>query len=61
MKTMTMTEIVEKIVADGGAKNNEELEVQFEFFATEDNWTDQEIQEALSSPWFPWFRDLPKP
>ena len=51
----TMAEIVERIVANGAAATNEELEIQFEFYATEDGWTDQEIQEALNSPWFPWF------
>lgn len=45
--------IVKRIMENGIAKTNQELQNQFEFFAGEAGWSDEEIQQALNSPWFP--------
>jgi hypothetical protein len=54
--TKTMNEIATRIIENAEASTNEELENQFEFYATEDGWTEEEIKVALESPWFPNFK-----
>lgn len=53
---MNANEIAQKIIENGRATNNEELENEFEFEAAEQGWAEEEISEALLSPWFPWFK-----
>lgn len=53
---MTTNEIVQKITSDGRVATNEELEIQFAFFASEEGWTDEEIKYALQGEWFPWLK-----
>lgn len=57
MSTKTMNEIATRIIENGTAATNEELENQFEYAASEDGWTDDKIKDALVSPWFPWLKE----
>ena len=50
---MTGKEIVQEVMENGRAVDQTELENEFLFTASEDGWTDEEIQEAIESPWFP--------
>jgi hypothetical protein len=45
--------IVQQIIENGLVQSDEELKNQFEFFAGEVGWSDDEIEQALKSPWFP--------
>jgi hypothetical protein len=56
MNTNETTEIVTSIIENGRAANNDELRNEFEFEASEKGFSDAEIQEALSSEWFPWMK-----
>jgi predicted transcriptional regulator len=55
-KQMTANEIVTRIIENGRVATNEELEVEFEFDASEQGWTDEKIKAALESTWFPWIK-----
>ena len=57
MKTKTTDEIILRIIEDGLVENNTELENEFVFAATEAGCSDEEIRDAMASPWFPWFVD----
>ena len=48
-----MADIIRTVIENGRAATQEELEVEFEFEAAEQGWTDEEIQAAIQSPWFP--------
>ena len=48
-----MAKIIRTVIENGRAATQEELEVEFEFEAAEQGWTDEEIQAAIQSPWFP--------
>jgi hypothetical protein len=52
----TTNQIVNEIVENGRATNNEELENEFIFEATEAGFSDDEIADALNSEWFPWMK-----
>lgn len=52
----TINQIVIDIIENGRAANNTELENEFEFSASEAGYIEDEIKEALKSPWFPWFK-----
>lgn len=54
MDKPTVHQIVSRIVENGRASTNEELENQFEFDANEAGYSDDEIKNALASKWFPW-------
>mgnify|MGYP006921388727 FL=1 len=56
MDTNETTKIVASIIENGRAANNDELRNEFEFEASEKGFSDAEIQEALSSEWFPWMK-----
>jgi len=45
--------LVTEIMENGRANSQEELENEFEFLATEREWTEEEIRAALGSDWFP--------
>lgn len=45
--------IVQRIMENALAATDEELAEQFQFFADEQGWSDEEIKAALASPWFP--------
>jgi len=45
--------IVSTVIDNGLAATQVELENEFEFEATQQGWTDEEIKEAIDSPWFP--------
>ena len=49
----SMSEIVQEIIENGRASSQEELVVEFEFEAAEQNWSEDEIREAINNPWFP--------
>lgn len=53
MMKKTATEIAQEIMENGLATTQEELENQFEYFAREAGWSDEEIKAAIESPWFP--------
>lgn len=49
-------EILESIFSNGRVSQDAgwaEIENEFDFEASEQGWTDQEIKEAISSDWFP--------
>lgn len=48
------TKIVARIVENGRAANNEELKNEFEFDASNAGFNNEEIEDVLKSPWFPW-------
>ncbi len=50
-----MAEIVRTVMDNGRAASQEELEAEFDFEASEQGWTDEEIKKAVDSPWFPTF------
>jgi len=56
MNANEISKIVSEIVENGRAVNNTELENEFEFSASEAGYGDDEIKEALESPWFPWMK-----
>lgn len=53
-----MIEIVRIVMDNGRAQTQEELEGEFDFEAIEQGWTDEEIEQAINSPWFPAFDDF---
>ena len=57
MNASETTKIVTSIIENGRAANNDELRSEFEFEASEKGFSDDEIQEALSSEWFPWMKN----
>ncbi len=52
-KEMTAAEIITLIVGDGLVSSQETLETEFELEASDQGWSDEEIQAAIKSPWFP--------
>lgn len=56
MNANQTAKIVSEIVENGRAANNDELRNEFEFEASEQGFNDDEIQEAMNSPWFPWMK-----
>lgn len=54
---VTSTDIVKRIIQDGRAQDNTELEIEFTFDAQELGWDDDYIAAAMQSPWFPWLKD----
>lgn len=50
-----MAEIIRTVNDNGRASNQEEFENEFEFEATEQGWTPEQVKEAIDSPWFPQF------
>jgi len=51
-----MVQIMQDLYDNGiitAETSREEINGEFEFAATENGWTDEEIKEALESPWFP--------
>jgi hypothetical protein len=53
---MSLREILEEIFDNGrvtSSSSQEELINEFEFSATENGWSDEEIKNAISSEWFP--------
>jgi hypothetical protein len=48
-----MAELVREVMDNGRAADQTELESEFEFAATDAGWTNEEIQQAIASPWFP--------
>ena len=55
MNENEITKNASEIIANGRAATNTELENEFEFAASEAGYSDEEINEAFKSPWFPWF------
>ena len=53
----TTNEIVTRIIENGSASTNEELENQFDFAADEEGYTDEQIEAAKKNPWFPWIKN----
>lgn len=49
----TTNQIAEEIISNGNAATNTELENEFEFAASEEGYSDDEIKAAIASPWFP--------
>lgn len=49
----TMPQIVRQLIENGRASTQEELIAEFEFEASEKNWSIEEIRAAIKSPWFP--------
>lgn len=47
-----MAKIIQDVIENGRAADQTELENEFEFAASEEGWTDEEIQTAVASPWF---------
>jgi hypothetical protein len=56
MNANETTKIVKSIIENGRAANNDELQNEFEFEASEKGFNDDEIKAALESPWFPWMK-----
>ena len=46
-------DVARTVMENGRAANQAELKNEFEFEASEQGWTDEEIQEAINSPFFP--------
>ena len=48
--------VVRDITENGMAADNTDLEIQFEYVASERGWSDEDIKLALKNPWFPWMK-----
>ena len=56
-KMKSVNQIVSEIVESGEARSNDELENLFDFAANEAGYSDEKIDEAKKSPWFPWLKN----
>jgi len=50
-------QIVNEIAESGEARSNDELENLFDYAAREAGYSDEQIEDAKKSPWFPWLKN----